>query len=76
MATSGAAAAGRLDTVLEARKLYLDPDLTLSRLARVLQVPVKQLSAAINQSTGTMSPGMSTATGFERPIALWKEERA
>ena len=42
----------RLETVLEARKLHLDPDLTLSRLARVLQVPVKQLSAAINRSTG------------------------
>ena len=41
-----------LDTVLETRKLYLDPDLTLTRLARVLQVPVKRLSAAINRSTG------------------------
>ena len=42
----------RLDTVLETRKLYLDPDLTLTRLARVLQVPVKRLSVAINRSTG------------------------
>lgn len=43
----------RLDTLLETRKLYLDPDLTLTRLARVLQVPVKRLSAAINRSTGS-----------------------
>ena len=42
----------RLDMVLETRKLYLDPDLTLTRLARVLQVPVKRLSVAINRSTG------------------------
>ena len=42
----------RLDTLLETRKLHLDPDMTLTRLARVLQVPVKQLSAAINRSTG------------------------
>ena len=42
----------RLDAVLEVRKLHLDPDLTLARLARVLQVPVKQLSGAINRSTG------------------------
>lgn len=43
----------RLDTLLETRKLYLDPDLTLTRLARVLQVPVKRLSAAINRRTGS-----------------------
>lgn len=42
----------RLDAILESRRLYLDPELTLARLARVLHVPVKQLSAAINRSTG------------------------
>ena len=42
----------RLDAILESRRLYLDPELTLSRLARTLHVPVKQLSAAINRSTG------------------------
>ena len=42
----------RLDTLLETRKLHLDPDLTLARLARALHVPAKRLSAAINRSTG------------------------
>ena len=43
----------RLDTLLESRRLCLDPELTLARLARALHVPVKQLSAAINRSTGS-----------------------
>ena len=42
----------RLDALLKGRKLYLDPELTLGRLARALHVPVKQLSAAINRNTG------------------------
>ncbi len=42
----------RLDTLLETRKLYLDPDLTLTRLARALRVPIKRLSAAINRGAG------------------------
>ena len=42
----------RLDALLESRRLYLDPELTLTRLARALHVPAKQLSAAINRRTG------------------------
>ena len=42
----------RLDALLESRRLYLDPELTLTRLARALHVPVKRLSVAINRSTG------------------------
>ena len=42
----------RLDVLLESRKLYLDPELTLARLSRALHVPAKQLSAAINRNTG------------------------
>ncbi|AJY47544.1 helix-turn-helix domain-containing protein [Martelella endophytica] len=42
----------RLDRLLATEKLYLDPALTLSRLARRLQVPTKQLSAALNRTTG------------------------
>ena len=42
----------RLDTLLESRRLYLEPELTLARLARALHVPVKQLSSAINRNTG------------------------
>jgi AraC-like DNA-binding protein len=39
-----------LDKYLSEHKPYLDPDLTLARLARKLVVPAKQLSAAINRS--------------------------
>jgi AraC-like DNA-binding protein len=39
-----------LDDYLIKHKPYLDPDLTLARLARKLVVPAKQLSAAINRS--------------------------
>ena len=42
----------RLDALMEAQSLYLNPDLTLSQLARKLVVPVKQLSGAINRVTG------------------------
>jgi AraC-like DNA-binding protein len=38
-----------LDQYLAQHKPYLDPDLTLSRLARKLVVPAKQLSSAINR---------------------------
>jgi AraC-like DNA-binding protein len=40
----------RLDDYMAAQKPFLDPDLTLARLARKLVVPAKQLSAAINRS--------------------------
>lgn len=39
-----------LDLYLAQNKPYLDPDLTLARLARKLVVPAKQLSAAINRA--------------------------
>jgi AraC-like DNA-binding protein len=39
-----------LDHYLEQHQPYLDPDLTLSRLARKLVLPAKQLSAAINRN--------------------------
>lgn len=42
----------RATALLETEQLYLDPDLNLTRLARRLHVPVKKLSAAINQNTG------------------------
>lgn len=47
-----AALMDRLQALLEGQQLYLDPDLTLARLAKRLGVPAKQLSAAINRSTG------------------------
>ncbi|TNB46400.1 helix-turn-helix transcriptional regulator [Martelella lutilitoris] len=42
----------RLDALMRAEPLYLDPALTLSRLARRLKLPAKTLSTAINRVTG------------------------
>ena len=42
----------KLDRLLKEETLYLDANLTLERLARRLLVPSKQLSAAINRTTG------------------------
>lgn len=42
----------RLDTLLVSQRMYLDPSLTLTRLAHKLHVPIKQLSIAINKTTG------------------------
>ena len=42
----------RLNQLLAEEQLYLDPGLTLARLAKRLRVPVKRLSAAINRATG------------------------
>ena len=41
-----------LQAVLEKDGLYLDPGLTLARLARRLRVPVKRLSTAVNRASG------------------------
>ena len=42
----------RLETFLTQTPLHLDPNLTLSRLARRLHIPEKRLSAAVNRTTG------------------------
>lgn len=42
----------RLEAYVAEHRPYLDPDLTLARLARKVRVPEKQLSAAINNRTG------------------------
>lgn len=42
----------RLDALLQREPLYLDPDLSLARLARRLHVPAKRLSEAVNRQTG------------------------
>ncbi len=42
----------RLETLMTTDRPYLDPDLTLARLARKLRLPAKQVSAAVNRSTG------------------------
>lgn len=41
----------KLEGILHQDKLYLDPDLTLIRLARKLGIPGKQLSASVNRHT-------------------------
>ncbi|MDG4718255.1 MULTISPECIES: helix-turn-helix domain-containing protein [Thalassospira] len=41
-----------LEQVIVTEKLYLDPDLTLARIARRLGYPLKQVSTAINAQTG------------------------
>lgn len=41
-----------LDDLLARDPLYLDPDLTLARLAKRMRLPAKALSAAINRTTG------------------------
>lgn len=45
-----AALMARLDALMDKGQLYLDPDLTLTRLAHRLHVPIKLLSAAINRA--------------------------
>jgi AraC-like DNA-binding protein len=42
----------RLHDLLDTRRLWRDPDLTLTQLARRLQVPAKRLSTAVNRATG------------------------
>ena len=42
----------RLETLMRTDRPYLDPDLTLARLGRKLRLPAKQVSAAVNRSTG------------------------
>ncbi len=42
----------KLDDYLQTHRPFVDPDLTLARLARKLTVPAKQLSAAINRIKG------------------------
>lgn len=50
--TEDVAIANRLQDLIMREKLFLDPDLTIGRLSRKLGIPSKQLSAAINKSTG------------------------
>ncbi len=42
----------QLDLCVSRDRLYLDPDLTLAKMARKLGVPAKKVSAAINSETG------------------------
>lgn len=42
----------RVDTLMKDKEAFLDPDLTLSRLAKKVAIPARQISMAINQIYG------------------------
>ncbi|PYF82291.1 AraC family transcriptional regulator [Marinomonas alcarazii] len=42
----------KIDVLLSTKEVFLDPDLTLDRLARKACIPARQISAAINQVYG------------------------
>ena len=46
------AAMERLEELMRSQRPFLNPDLTLMKLARKTGIPAKQLSSAINRSTG------------------------
>lgn len=46
----------RAEQILLEQSLYLDPDLTLARIARKVGIPARQISAAINQVYGQNIP--------------------
>lgn len=51
-AAADAALMARLEALMADDGLYLDPDLTLARIAKRLHVPAKQVSATVNRVTG------------------------
>lgn len=42
----------QLDQLMQSKRLYLDPDLSLTKLSRKLGIPAKTLSSAVNRATG------------------------
>ncbi|KZN13095.1 helix-turn-helix domain-containing protein [Marinomonas sp. TW1] len=42
----------KIEVLLSSKEVFLDPDLTLDRLARKTCIPARQISAAINQTYG------------------------
>ncbi|MCB1756916.1 MAG: helix-turn-helix transcriptional regulator [Gammaproteobacteria bacterium] len=47
-----AAVTGNVEVLLQEQRLYLDPDLTLAKIARKAGIPARQVSYAINQRYG------------------------
>ncbi|MBN9673349.1 helix-turn-helix domain-containing protein [Roseibium aggregatum] len=64
---------GRLDDLLTTKRLFLDPDLTLNRFAQKLGVPAKQLSTAINRTTGENISRYINAHRIRHACALLEE---
>ena len=52
LAEADAELMARIDGLMTRDRLHLDPDLSLARIARRLQRPAKQVSAAVNRVTG------------------------
>ncbi len=75
-ATRDQAIISALDQYLVAHKPYLDPDLTLSRLARKLVVPAKQLSAAINRSKNENVSRFINRHRIEQACSLMSEGKS
>ena len=44
---------GRLSSLMESEKLFMDPDINLSRIARRLTLPARDVSRAVNAQTGS-----------------------
>ncbi len=61
---------------MRGRRLYLDPDLSLSQLARKLGVPAKQLSAAINRHCGENVSRHINGYRIEHACELLRENRS
>ncbi|WP_225027258.1 helix-turn-helix domain-containing protein [Xinfangfangia pollutisoli] len=57
----------RLDALLRKDRLFLDPGLTLQRLARRMRLPEKRLSAAVNRQSGS---------NLSRHINTWRIDHA
>ncbi|OXT02718.1 hypothetical protein B7H23_07500 [Notoacmeibacter marinus] len=72
----GKALMARLDRILDEDQLYLDADLTLTRLARRLGVPLKQLSAAINRQSGDNVSRYVNAYRIRHACALLAQGRS
>lgn len=60
----------RLEDILHREQLYLDPDLTLIRLARKLGIPSKQLSASVNRHSKTNISRFINQFRIERACTL------
>ncbi len=63
----------RLDALMEQGRLYLDPDLTLTRLARRLGLPVKTLSIVINRVSGEYVSCYINAPGSKLLAQHWSK---
>ncbi|UXI00979.1 helix-turn-helix domain-containing protein [Photobacterium sp. TY1-4] len=62
-----------LTTLLHEQALYLDPNLTLTVLARKTGIPARQLSAAVNRQTGLNVSQLINQYRIEKARQLLKE---